>query len=403
MALQSAAMPITAARRWPALPLALGLLGLMASGLEGKRGASAQVAPAFNVIGYYADWTAGRYPLADIPADKLTHVNYAFAKVGPDNRLTIIHPDAALEHVYPDDCADPGCPHGLFHQITRLKQKHPRLKFVMSVGGWTDSAGFYEMAASDVGRQTFAQSCADFLRTYPQFDGIDIDWEHPVVGGLQRALGLPRDAHDYVLLLADIRRAIGPTHLLTIAVGAGPNAIAPLEYADMAGSLDWVSVMTYDFHTGGPRTGYNSPLYNHDDPDNPKHNLHDAVQSILAKGVPRGKLAAGLPFYGHGWAGVETPAVWSAATGTAPSGNYATLAATLVNANGYVRYWDDVAKVPWLYNAARKEWISYDDPQSVRLKGEYIASQHLGGAMFWELSGDDGSLLDALRAGLGLR
>ena len=65
------------------------------------------------------------------------------------------------------------------------------------------------MAATDADRQTFAQSCADFLKTYPQFDGIDIDWEHPVAGGLQP--GQPRDAHNYVLLLAALRRAIGPT------------------------------------------------------------------------------------------------------------------------------------------------------------------------------------------------
>jgi chitinase len=362
----------------------------------------ANTASRVNVIGYYADWTANRYPLADIPADKLTHVNYAFAKVGNDNRLTMIHPEAAIERVYPDDCTDPGCAHGLFHQIALLKQKHPHLKFIISVGGWTDSGGFYEMAATDESRRTFAESCAKFLETYPQFDGVDIDWEHPVVGGLQKSLGQPRDAHDYVLLLAAIRQAIGPTHLLTIAAGAGPNAIAPLEYADMAASLDWVSVMTYDFHTGGPRTGYNAPLYDHDDPDNPKHNLHEAVQSILAKGVPPAKLAAGIPFYGHGWRGVESTAVWSAAAGTAPSGNYRTLAANFVNLNGYVRYWDDVAKVPWLYNAEKKEWISYDDPQSVQIKGEYIAAKRLGGAMFWELSGDDGPLLDALRAGLGL-
>ena len=53
-----------------------------------------------------------------------------------------------------------------------------------------------------------------------------------------------------------------------------------------------------------------------------------------------------------------------------------------------------------LYNATSKEWISYDDPESIRLKGEYVAAQKLAGAMFWELSHDNGALLDALRAGL---
>jgi len=353
---------------------------------------------AFNVIGYYADWTAGRYPLADIPADKLTHVNYAFAKIGADNRLTW-NAAAALEQAYAGDCTDPGCPHGLFNQVTVLKKKHPHLKFILSVGGWTDSGPFYQMAAIEPSRQAFVDSCAGFLKTYPQFDGIDIDWEHPVVGGLQP--GQPRDAHNYVLLLAALRKAIGTDKLLTIAVSASPRGIEPLEYSEMAASLDWVSVMTYDFHTGGTRAGFNAPLYNHDDPANPRLNLHDAVQAILAKGVPRNKLVAGVPFYGRGWRGVESSEVWGTGTGSLQVGGYRNIVETFLKQPGYVRYWDDVAKVPWLYNADKKEWVSYEDPQSMRLKGEYIAAQNLSGAMFWELSNDDGRLLEALRAGLG--
>jgi chitinase len=374
------------------------LAGLASFATGGRWQAPPSARPAFNVIGYYADWTAAQYPLAEIPAGKLTHVNYAFAKIGPDNRLTW-NAAAALDQAYPGDCSEPGCPHGLFHQVTLLKKRYPHLKFIMSVGGWTDSGPFYEMAATDASRRTFVESCAAFLKTYPQFDGIDIDWEHPVVGGLQP--GQPRDAHNFVLLLAALRGSLGPDKLLTVAVSASPRGIEPLEYAEMAASLDWVSVMTYDFHTGGTRAGFNAALYNHDDPSNPKLNLHDAVQAILAKGVPRSKLVAGVPFYGRGWQGVESAAVWSTGTGSLRVGGYTTIADTFLKSPGYVRYWDDVAKVPWLYNAGTKEWISYDDPQSMRLKGKYIASQHLAGAMFWELSNDNGALLDALRDGLG--
>jgi chitinase len=376
------------------------LLALMVNLIVSRASVDQAVAsdmPTQKLVGYYADWTAERYPIADIPAAKLTHVNYAFGKIGPDNRLTFNH-TAAVEGVYPGDCTEPGCPHGLFHQITLLKRKQPHLKFIMSVGGWTDSAPFYDMAATDAGRQTFARSCADFLKMYPQFDGVDIDWEHPVIGGLQP--GQPRDAHNYVLLLAAIRSAIGPGRLLTVAVPASARGIEPLEYAEMAPLLDWVSVMTYDFHAGGRRAGFNSALYNHDDPSNPKSNTHDAVQAILAKGVPRSKLVAGVPFYGRGWGGVESSDVWSSGTGTIQVGGFRTIAASFLKTPGFVRYWDDVAKVPWLYNAERKEWITYEDPQSMRIKGEYIAAQKLGGAMFWELSNDDGALLDALREGL---
>jgi chitinase len=367
-------------RRLKSMVVKLSALLVLAAAVTFGAGPRQTAPPApktFKVIGYYAEWTASRYPLSGIPAEKLTHVNYAFAKIGPDNRLVFKS--------------------GLFDQIVSLKQKHAHLKFILSVGGWTDSGPFYEMAATEASRQTFAQSCAAFLEAFPQFDGIDLDWEHPVVGGVQR--GQPRDAQNYVLLLAAVRKAIGSGRLLTIAVSASPRGIEPLDYAGMVPSLDWVSVMTYDFHTGGTRAGFNSALYNHDDP-NPKLNLHDAVQALLVKGVPRSKLAAGVAFFGRGWRGVETRDPWSTGTGSLPVGGYRNIVETFLKAPGFVRYWDDVAKVPWLFNPATKEWISYDDPESVRLKGEYAAAQNLAGAMFWELSQDDGTLLDALRAGL---
>jgi len=377
--------------------LALTLAVLLALGVAHAR--QNTPARALKVIGYYADWTATKYPLADIPAARLTHVNYAFGKIGADNRLTW-NASVATERVYPEDCADPGCAHGLFNQITLLKQKQPHLKFLMSVGGWTDSAPFYAMAASEAARETFAQSCAGFLKTYPQFDGIDIDWEHPVSGGLQP--GSPDDARNYVLLLAALRKAIGAGKFLTIAASASPRGIDPILYGEMAPLLDWVSVMTYDFHSGGKRAGFNSALYDHGDPSNSRLNLHDAIQAIAAKGIPKDKLVAGVPFYGRGWQGVESAEPWNGVTGTLQVGGYRVIAETFLKSPDYVRHWDDVAKVPWLYNAAKKEWITYEDPQSMRLKGEYVVAQNLAGAMFWELSNDDGTLLDALRGGLGL-
>ena len=94
----------------------------------------------------------------------------------------------------------------------------------------------------------------------------------------------------------------------------------------MAPLLDWVNVMTYDFHSGGALAGFNSALYNHDDPSSPKRNIHDAVQAILAKGVPRTKLVVGVPFYGRGWRGIESASAWSTGTGSLQIGGYRAIA-----------------------------------------------------------------------------
>jgi chitinase len=117
--------------------------------------------------------------------------------------------------------------------------------------------------------------------------------------------------------------------------------------------------------------------------------------------MPKEKLVAGVPFYGRGWRGIESSEPWAQGT-SMQVGGYRVIAETFLKTPAYVRHWDDVAKVPWLYNGEKKEWITYEDPQSMRLKGEYVVAQKFAGAMFWELSNDDGTLLDALRAGLGL-
>jgi chitinase len=99
---------------------------------------------------------------------------------------------------------------------------------------------------------------------------------------------------------------------------------------------------------------------------------------------------------------VESAAPWNLGSGTIRVGGYTAIVQSFLNTPGFVRSWDEVAKVPSLYNATTKEWVTYEDSESVRLKGEYVAAQRLHGAMFWELSNDDGSLLDGLRRGLRL-
>jgi chitinase len=126
--------------------------------------------------------------------------------------------------------------------LRELKEKYPHLQTLISVGGWTWSENFSSAASSEASRQKLVKSCIDlYLREYPGvFDGIDVDWEFPVGGGLQP--GRPEDKANYTLLLKEFRRQLdelgsadGRHYLLTIALSPGSHS-AESERDEIAGS-----------------------------------------------------------------------------------------------------------------------------------------------------------------------
>ncbi len=61
---------------------------------------------------------------------------------------------------------------------------------------------------------------------------------------------------------------------------------------------------------------------------------------------------------------------------------------SIINKNGYKAYRDKKAKAPYLYNAAEKKFITYEDEQSVREKCQFVLANKLAGVMFWEYNSD---------------
>jgi chitinase len=366
------------------------------------------------IVGYFTAWSVyGRdYHVPDIPADSLTHVNYAFANISAEGTCALGDPYADIDKFYPGDSWDAGALRGSFHQLTLLKAAHPHLRTLISVGGWTWSGRFSDVAATPAARQTFASSCVDFMVRYG-FDGIDIDWEYPVGGGLEGNTTRPEDRANYTLLLSELRARLdqrgaedGTHYLLTIAAPAGPSTMPHIDMVGIAGAVDWINLMTYDFHGGwSALTGFNAPLYpSPTDPDDQRLNADSAVQAYLDAGVPAGQLVLGVPFYGRGWAGVGATNAgrFQPHAGTPPgtwepgSFDYQDLVQNYLPS--YQRHVDPDARVPWLYSPTSQVMISYDDPESLAAKAAYAAGRGLGGVMFWELSCDDdqGSLIRAL-------
>jgi len=254
------------------------------------------------------------------------------------------------------------------------------------------------------------ESAVDFVRRH-DLDGFDVDWEYPGLPGNGNT-NRPEDRQNFTALMAELRAALdrkaprGRT-LLTFAAGAFTRFLEKTEMDKVQASVDFVNLMTYDFREAGgdPLAGHHANLYPHP-ADADQQSADRAVREFLAAGVPPAKLVLGVPFYGRAWAEVEGTAADGGLyrPGKAPTEridtHYPSLAA-LIGHDGYERRWDPVAQAPYIWNGEKRIFVSYDDPESLRLKSRYVKERGLGGVMFWEYYADpSGALLGALAAEL---
>jgi len=374
---------------------------------------AARVAPPMRVVGYLASWgvRSKGTSIAQLPAQHLTHIFYAFGLIGSDGSV-----------VLGDQCIDvgacgksaalPAIAGGNFGELRRLKARYPHLRLAISIGGWGGSAGFSDAALNDASRRKFAGSAIDlFIRRWPGlFDGIDIDWEFPVEGGLKGNVERPEDKQNFTLLLAELRRGLDAQgardkrhYELTIAASARPSELANIEVAKIVPLLDFINVMTYDYHTGFHYAHFNAPLYAVANDPTPDLTIDSTMRVFGNSGVPAQKLLIGIPFFGRAFGGVANvnggllqPAPTPPKDWRDSDGDWRRIAATRLRDPRYVRHWETKARVPWLYDATSKNWISYDDPESVRAKMDYVREHSFGGVVIWELLADDGQLMRAI-------
>jgi len=354
-------------------------------------------------VGYFSSWSVydRNFHVMDMPLEMLTHVNYAFVNIA-GGECVLGDSYADVDRAYPGDTWDEGVLRGSFGQLRRAKEMHPHLRTLLSIGGWTWSRDFSDVALTDASRERFARSCVELAARYG-FDGLDVDWEFPVSGGLDTNIRRPEDKANYVLLLQALRRELearasrdgrAEPYLLTIAVGAGPEPIGNLDLPAMAAALDWINVMTYDFHGAWARTtGHNAPMVTV--PGEPAgFAVTDAIDGYLEGGVPASKLVLGVPFYGRSWAGA-TAGLRGAATGAGPGSwesgvlEWKDIAARYLTDARFTQGFDEVAQAPYLHDAAGGVFVSYDDPRSLAIKRDFGRSRGLAGFMIWEMNSDD--------------
>lgn len=315
----------------------------------------------------------------NIAVEKLTHINYAFADVQ----------DGVIKKGFEKDEEN-------FKILNSLKERNPDLKILISVGGWTWSGNFSDMALTEESRNKFAKSAVEFVRKY-KLDGVDIDWEYPGLPGIGNP-HRPEDKENFTLLLKAIREELdkyekqdNKHYLTTIAAGAFDKFVNATDMGEAAKYLDFVNLMTYDFCEAEMDSiaSHHTCLYTN--PQAPKNrSTHHAVQIFHEAGVPLHKIVIGSAFYGRSWGEVasENNGLFQTGEPVRINSSYKSIRSELTGDGGFQRYWDDVAKAPYLYSDSAKIFISYDDTVSVKLKCDYINENKLRGIMFWEYHGD---------------
>ncbi|MFH9071530.1 glycoside hydrolase family 18 chitinase [Streptomyces alboflavus] len=365
-------------------------------------------------LGYFTNWGVYQrnYHVKNIvssgSAEKITHINYAFGNV-QGGKCTIGDAYADYDKAYTADQSVDGVAdtwdqplRGNFNQLRKLKAKYPHIKVLWSFGGWTWSGGFTDAMKNP---EAFADSCYKLVedpRWADVFDGIDLDWEYP------NACGLSCDSSGPAVMktmMQAFRTKFGANNLVTAAITADASPGGKIDAADYGGAAqytDWYNVMTYDFFGAwdakGP-TAPHSPLTDY--PGIPKGGFNSAaaINKLKAKGVPAKKLLLGIGFYGRGWTGVTQKEPGGTATAAAPGTYEAGIEDYKVLKNSCP---SNGTVAGTAYAHCGNNWWSYDTPATIRAKMAWAKEQGLGGAFFWEFSGDtaNGELVAAINDGL---
>ena len=307
-------------------------------------------------------------------AEILTHIHVAFGNITMEGELL---------------SAD----HPFLKQMDQVREWNPNIKIILSIVP-SEPDAFTHVSASEKLRSNVAESCRRLVAE-EGFDGVDFDWEYPCVPS-NNVNCSPQDKHNFTLLCQAARKGLDEAGggILSIAAGADLYYIESVETKELAEILDYVCLMTYDLKCGfHALSGHHTALYSSTG-DVFRNSCDQALRLFESAGFPREMLLMGAAFYSRQWKDVQDRYhgfLQYTKEGGGYGPNYDKLAEKYIDKNGYVRYWDDEAKAPFLFNGST--FISYDDETSLGYKCDYVKKEGFGGIFYWCHTGDTSGVL----------
>ena len=319
------------------------------------------------VIAYY---TGDANAIKQYNVSQLTHIIYSFLRLKGDSLVVTNEKQRQT-----------------LKALVELKSSHPNLKIMVALGGWGGCEPCSGVFSTETGRNHFVASVKSILDEY-QLDGLDLDWEYPVIEGYPGHPYAPTDKENFTELVKGLRKSLGKKKEISFAAGGFSSFIEQ--------SIDWkaamkyvnrVNLMSYDLVSGfSKQTGHHTTLYTN---AIQQQSTDRGVQLILQQGVSSKKIVIGAAFYARTWKDVP-----DVNNGLYQPGEFQSFVpykkglTDLDSAHGFETFYDEQAHSYWKYNKSKKEFATFDNAASIRGKVKYLKKMKLGGIMFWELTLD---------------
>jgi len=347
------------------------------------------------VICYFSNWAGlrdsdGKFIPENVDATLCSHIVYAFAKL--DEETLTMTPSGPRSDL--DD--------GYYSRLQAVvKKQNPGAEVLISVGGWADSAGdkYSRLVNSGQARQNFVKEAVKFLKLYG-FQGVVMEWHFPVCWQSDCSKGPNSDKQGFASLAQELQREFSKHGFSVGATLSGYKQVIDVAYdvKRLGDALDFMNIMTYDFRGfWDGKTGHHAPLYVDNDDTNPDYNTNSVMSYYEAKGAPKSKLIVGIPFYGQSFStkrgatsyGAETSGPGDAGRWTKQRGMLAFYEICSKVKDGWTKVDGNNNHGPYAHSAKEKQWVGYDDINSIAKKAEYVKIKDYGGAAVWTLDLDD--------------